>query len=81
MAAEWYFRVMGADFGPISAPELVRQAAEGRIGRDTRCARAKGPGSPPRGSRGCSTVPARASPRRAVGPARGPRRGPGRARG
>src|SRR4051812_44058173 len=35
MAADWYFRVMGADFGPISGPDLVRQVAEGRVGRDT----------------------------------------------
>ena len=35
MAAEWYFRVMGAEFGPISASELVEQAADGKIGPDT----------------------------------------------
>src|SRR4051794_15802591 len=42
MAADWYFRVMGADFGPISGPDLVRQVAEGRIGRDTMVRRGNG---------------------------------------
>jgi uncharacterized protein (AIM24 family) len=35
MAAEWYIRVMGTEFGPISAPELVQQAADGKISPDT----------------------------------------------
>jgi hypothetical protein len=25
MAAEWYFRVMGTDFGPLSSTELVER--------------------------------------------------------
>ncbi len=35
MAAEWYFRVQGAEFGPISPAELIQQAADGKIGPDT----------------------------------------------
>jgi uncharacterized protein (AIM24 family) len=35
MAAEWYFKVMGAEFGPISPSELVQHAAEGRISPET----------------------------------------------
>jgi uncharacterized protein (AIM24 family) len=35
MAAEWYFRVTGTEFGPISAPELVQNVAAGKIGPDT----------------------------------------------
>ena len=35
MAAEWYYRVMGAEFGPVSANELVEQAADRKISPDT----------------------------------------------
>ncbi|MDR3633524.1 MAG: AIM24 family protein [Isosphaeraceae bacterium] len=35
MAAEWYFRAGGAEFGPVSAAELVQQAAEGKIQPET----------------------------------------------
>src|SRR3954452_5852615 len=46
MAAEWYFRAMGAEFGPVSAAELVQQAADGRIGPDTEVRRGDGPWIP-----------------------------------
>src|SRR3954452_14899884 len=46
MAAEWYFRAMGAEFGPVSAAELVQQAADGRIGPDTEVRRGDGPWVP-----------------------------------
>src|SRR5437763_1695057 len=35
MAAEWYFKVTGNEFGPVSVAELVQQAADGRIVPDT----------------------------------------------
>lgn len=35
MAAEWYFRVMDTEFGPVSASELVQQAADGKITPET----------------------------------------------
>ena len=35
MAAEWYFRVMGAEFGLVSTLELVQRAADGRIDPET----------------------------------------------
>ena len=42
MAAEWYFRVMGAEFGPVSASELVEQAADGKISPDTEVRKGEG---------------------------------------
>ena len=42
MAAEWYFRVMGAEFGPISAAELNQQAADGKISPDTEVRKGEG---------------------------------------
>ena len=42
MAAEWYFRVMGTEFGPVSATELVEQAADGQIGPDTEVRKGEG---------------------------------------
>ncbi len=35
MAAEWYFRVMGTEFGPLTAPELVQKVSAGRITPET----------------------------------------------
>ncbi len=46
MAAEWYFRVTGAEFGPISAPELVQQVAGGKIGPDTEVRKGSGSWAP-----------------------------------
>src|SRR4051794_20906363 len=46
MAAEWYFRASGAEFGPVSAPELVQQVADGRIGPETEVRKGAGPWSP-----------------------------------
>ena len=42
MAAEWYFRVMGAEFGPLSATELVEHAADGKIRPDTEVRKGEG---------------------------------------
>ena len=42
MAAEWYFRVMGAEFGPVSTTELVEQAADGKIRPDTEVRKGEG---------------------------------------
>ncbi len=42
MAAEWYFRVMGSEFGPVSAAELVEQAANGKIRPDTEVRKGEG---------------------------------------
>jgi uncharacterized protein (AIM24 family) len=46
MAAEWYFKVMGTDFGPVSVAELVRQAADGRVVPDTEVRKGDGPWVP-----------------------------------
>lgn len=46
MAAEWYFRVKGTEFGPVSPPELVQQAADGQIGPDTEVRKGDGPWVP-----------------------------------
>jgi uncharacterized protein (AIM24 family) len=35
MAAEWYFKVMGTEFGPIPATELVQYAANGKVTPET----------------------------------------------
>ncbi|MHC5539319.1 DUF4339 domain-containing protein [Singulisphaera rosea] len=35
MAAEWYFKRMGTEHGPLEASELVRHAVDGKIGPDT----------------------------------------------
>ncbi|WP_435017950.1 AIM24 family protein [Tundrisphaera sp. TA3] len=43
MAAEWFFKVMGTVFGPISVAELVQQAADGRIAPDTEVRKGDGP--------------------------------------
>src|SRR5579859_2671933 len=43
MAAEWYFRVSGAGFGPVSGAELVQQAADRRIGPETEVRKGTGP--------------------------------------
>ncbi|AGA28188.1 AIM24 family protein [Singulisphaera acidiphila] len=42
MAAEWYFRVMGTEFGPVSTQELVQQAGDGKIGPDTEVRKGNG---------------------------------------
>jgi GYF domain 2 len=42
MAAEWHFRIMGTEFGPVSPSELVEQAADGKIGPDTEVRRGDG---------------------------------------
>ena len=42
MAAEWYFRVMGTEFGPLSAIELVERTAEGKILPDTEVRKGEG---------------------------------------
>src|SRR4051794_40098840 len=46
MAAEWYFRVMGTEFGPVSPPELVQQAADGKITPDTEVRKGDAPWVP-----------------------------------
>ena len=46
MAAEWYFRVLGAEFGPVSPAELVQQAADGRITPQTEVRKGDGPWVP-----------------------------------
>ena len=60
MAAEWYFRVMGAEFGPVSAAELVENAADGRISPDTEVRRETEPGYRRQELRVCSTEPPKA---------------------
>jgi uncharacterized protein (AIM24 family) len=35
MAAEWYYKVRGTEFGPIPASEMVKNAAEGKITAET----------------------------------------------
>ena len=35
MAAEWYFKVRGTEFGPVSPSELVQNAADERITPET----------------------------------------------
>jgi uncharacterized protein (AIM24 family) len=42
MASEWYFRVMGTEFGPLSANELVERAADGKILPDTQVRKGEG---------------------------------------
>lgn len=46
MAAEWYFRVMGTEFGPLSANELVERAADGKIRPDTEVRKGEGAWGP-----------------------------------
>ena len=46
MAAEWYFRLSGTEFGPVSAPELVQQATDGKIGPETQVRKGDGPWLP-----------------------------------
>src|SRR5947209_15766397 len=46
MAAEWYFRVMGTEFGPVSPPELVQQAADGKITPETEVRKGDAPWVP-----------------------------------
>ena len=42
MAAEWYFRVVGTEFGPVSPTELVERAADGKIRPDTEVRKGEG---------------------------------------
>ena len=42
MPAEWYFRVMGTEFGPLSPKDLVEQAADGKIRPDTEVRKGEG---------------------------------------
>src|SRR4051812_43941893 len=46
MAADWYFKLMGTVFGPVSTPDLVQGASEGRIVPDTEVRRGDGPWVP-----------------------------------
>ena len=46
MAAEWYFKVGGTEFGPVSVAELVQQAADGRIVPETEVKKGDGPWVP-----------------------------------
>ena len=46
MAAEWYFRATGGEFGPVSTAELVKGAAEGKIAPDTEVRKGDGPWVP-----------------------------------
>ncbi len=48
MAAEWYFKVGGAEFGPVSPSELVKNAADGRISPDTEVRKGNGDWYPAR---------------------------------
>jgi len=43
MVAEWYFRVMGTMFGPITSAELIQHVADGKIGPDTEVRKGEGP--------------------------------------
>jgi len=43
MAAEWYFRVGGSEFGPLAAADLVQQATRGQIRPDTEVRKNDGP--------------------------------------
>jgi uncharacterized protein (AIM24 family) len=42
MAAEWYFRVMGTEFGPLSPTDLVERAADGKIRPETEVRKGEG---------------------------------------
>lgn len=42
MAAEWYFRVMGTEFGPVSTQKLIQQAVDGKISPDTEIRKGNG---------------------------------------
>lgn len=46
MAAEWFFRVMGTEFGPLSVSELVQQAADGKITPETEVRKGDAPWVP-----------------------------------
>jgi GYF domain 2 len=46
MAAEWYFRATGGEFGPVSTADLVQGAVEGRIVPDTEVRKGDGPWVP-----------------------------------
>ena len=46
MAAEWYFRVGGSEFGPLAAADLVQQATRGQIHPDTEVRKNDGPWFP-----------------------------------
>ena len=46
MAAEWYFRVGGSEFGPLAAADLVQQVARGQIRPDTEVRKNDGPWFP-----------------------------------
>ena len=35
MAAQWYYQIMGQQFGPVSAAELRALASAGTVARDT----------------------------------------------
>ncbi len=46
MAAAWYFRAMGTEFGPLSANEFVERAADGTIRPDTNVRKGDGTWAP-----------------------------------
>ena len=46
MAAEWYFKSGGTEFGPVSVAELVQQAADGKVVPETEVRKADGPWVP-----------------------------------
>lgn len=43
MAAEWYFRSGGSEYGPVSVAELVQQASDGRVIPETVVRKGDGP--------------------------------------
>jgi uncharacterized protein (AIM24 family) len=46
MVAEWYFKVRGTEFGPVSPSELVQNAADERITPETEIRKGDGPWFP-----------------------------------
>ena len=42
MAAEWYYKFGDVEFGPVSASELVKNAADGKIFPDTQVRKGNG---------------------------------------
>lgn len=46
MAAEWYYKVRGTEFGPIPATEMVQKAADGSITPQTEVRKGDGPWLP-----------------------------------
>jgi uncharacterized protein (AIM24 family) len=78
MAAGWYFRVTGTEFGPVSGPELVRNAVDGRIGPETEVRKEGGPWVAASKVAGLfdRAAEARANPDRALAPPPAPARAP-----